>query len=84
MQVTSVMFVALEMAPLFNICFWQDEGEDSEAEVDEDGEEEEKITRNWSVLKSTPDLRKSKVCTYTFAYKPHAFCPNSQRDMIIA
>ncbi|PQM42886.1 protein PLASTID TRANSCRIPTIONALLY ACTIVE 12 isoform X1 [Prunus yedoensis var. nudiflora] len=34
-----------------------DEGEDSEAEVDEQGE---KITRNWSVLKTTPGLTKSK------------------------
>lgn len=34
-------------------------GEDSEDEGDEDVEE--KITRNWSVLKSTPQLRKSKV-----------------------
>ncbi|GLT59903.1 hypothetical protein SLA2020_326970 [Shorea laevis] len=33
-----------------------DEEEDSEA----DSEEEKKITRNWSVLKSTPELRKSK------------------------
>ncbi|XP_056175688.1 protein PLASTID TRANSCRIPTIONALLY ACTIVE 12, chloroplastic isoform X2 [Syzygium oleosum] len=34
-----------------------DEGEDSEIEGEE---EREKITRNWSVLKSTPELRKSK------------------------
>lgn len=34
-----------------------DEGEDSEAEVDEQGE---KITRNWSILKTTPGLTKSK------------------------
>ncbi|KAM1864563.1 hypothetical protein FF1_004640 [Malus domestica] len=34
-----------------------DEGEDSETEVDEQGE---KITRNWSVLKTTPELTKSK------------------------
>ncbi|KAL6991565.1 Protein PLASTID TRANSCRIPTIONALLY ACTIVE 12, chloroplastic [Sarracenia purpurea var. burkii] len=34
-----------------------DDGEDSEVEVDD---EEEKLTRNWSVLKSTPQLRKSK------------------------
>ncbi|XP_034213932.1 protein PLASTID TRANSCRIPTIONALLY ACTIVE 12, chloroplastic isoform X4 [Prunus dulcis] len=34
-----------------------DEGEDSEAEVDEQGE---KITRNWSVMKTTPGLTKSK------------------------
>uniref|UniRef100_A0A5B6YZT3 Plastid transcriptionally active 12 n=1 Tax=Davidia involucrata TaxID=16924 RepID=A0A5B6YZT3_DAVIN len=32
-----------------------DEGEDSEVEG-----EEEKITRNWSILKSTPELRKSE------------------------
>ncbi|KAF5475089.1 hypothetical protein F2P56_006934 [Juglans regia] len=35
-----------------------DEGEDSDVEVEV--EEDEKITRNWSVLKSTPELRKSK------------------------
>ncbi|XP_068321800.1 protein PLASTID TRANSCRIPTIONALLY ACTIVE 12, chloroplastic-like isoform X2 [Pyrus communis] len=35
----------------------QDEGDDSETEVDEQGE---KITRNWSVLKTTPELIKSK------------------------
>ncbi|RXH98926.1 hypothetical protein DVH24_011251 [Malus domestica] len=35
----------------------EDEGEDSETEVDEQGE---KITRNWSVLKTTPELIKSK------------------------
>ncbi|XP_068321799.1 protein PLASTID TRANSCRIPTIONALLY ACTIVE 12, chloroplastic-like isoform X1 [Pyrus communis] len=34
-----------------------DEGDDSETEVDEQGE---KITRNWSVLKTTPELIKSK------------------------
>ncbi|XP_031281839.1 protein PLASTID TRANSCRIPTIONALLY ACTIVE 12, chloroplastic-like isoform X1 [Pistacia vera] len=36
----------------------EEEGEDSEAEGDE---EQEKISRNWSVLKSTPQLRKSKL-----------------------
>ncbi|XP_031281840.1 protein PLASTID TRANSCRIPTIONALLY ACTIVE 12, chloroplastic-like isoform X2 [Pistacia vera] len=36
----------------------EEEGEDSEAEGDE---EQEKISRNWSVLKSTPQLRKSKA-----------------------
>ncbi|XP_023003460.1 protein PLASTID TRANSCRIPTIONALLY ACTIVE 12, chloroplastic [Cucurbita maxima] len=35
-----------------------DDGEDSEVEGDE--EAEEKITRNWSVLKSSPHLNKSK------------------------
>ena len=34
-------------------------GDDSDDEVDDDVEE--KITRNWSVLKSTPQLKKSKV-----------------------
>ncbi|XP_030553327.2 protein PLASTID TRANSCRIPTIONALLY ACTIVE 12, chloroplastic isoform X2 [Rhodamnia argentea] len=34
-----------------------DEGEDSEIEGEQ---EQEKITRNWSVLKSTPELSKSK------------------------
>ncbi|XWS12315.1 hypothetical protein CRYUN_Cryun37aG0079200 [Craigia yunnanensis] len=38
------------------------ENEDEEEEDSEvDGEEEEKITRNWSVLKSTPQLQKSKA-----------------------
>lgn len=37
----------------------QDEGEDSEVEVDEDADE--KLPRNWSVLKSTPELQKTKV-----------------------
>lgn len=39
-----------------------DEEEESEDEVveAEDDEADEKITRNWSVLKSTPELRKSK------------------------
>lgn len=37
----------------------QDEGEDSEDEGD--NEADEKITRNWSVLKSNPELHKSKV-----------------------
>ncbi|CAA7400646.1 unnamed protein product [Spirodela intermedia] len=36
-----------------------DYGEDSEDEGDD--EAEEKITRNWSVLKSTPQLRKTKT-----------------------
>lgn len=35
----------------------KDEGEDSETEG---AGEEEKLTRNWSVMKSTPELRKSK------------------------
>ncbi|XP_074557719.1 protein PLASTID TRANSCRIPTIONALLY ACTIVE 12, chloroplastic isoform X2 [Curcuma longa] len=38
-----------------------DDDEESEGEEDkEDDEVEEEITRNWSVLKSTPQLRKSK------------------------
>lgn len=41
----------------------KDEGEDSEGEVDD---EEEKITRNWSVLKNTPQLRKSKVIVFIY------------------
>lgn len=41
--------------------------EAEEAEVD--GGDDEKISRNWSVLKSTPELRKSKVCMLTHAYK---------------
>lgn len=28
------------------------------------GDEDEKISRNWSVLKSTPQLRKSKVINF--------------------
>lgn len=39
-------------------------GQDEESEGEEDKEDdevEEEITRNWSVLKSTPQLRKSKV-----------------------
>jgi hypothetical protein len=42
------------------------EGEDSDVEVEV--EVEEKITRNWSVLKSNPELNKSKVILY--------FCPS--------
>ncbi|XP_050368636.1 protein PLASTID TRANSCRIPTIONALLY ACTIVE 12, chloroplastic [Argentina anserina] len=45
------------MAQAVDIGENDDEGEDSEAEVDEQGE---KITRNWSVLKSTPQLTKPK------------------------
>ncbi|KAJ0081322.1 hypothetical protein Patl1_11177 [Pistacia atlantica] len=51
----------------------EEEGEDSEAEGDE---EQEKISRNWSVLKSTPQLRKSKVILFlylvTFLFVPRA------------
>ncbi|KAM7524872.1 hypothetical protein LguiA_014774 [Lonicera macranthoides] len=42
------------MARAVDIGENDDEGENSEAE-------DEKITRNWSVLKSTPEIRKSKV-----------------------
>ena len=45
------------MARAVDIGENDDEGEDTEVEGDD---EEEKITRNWSVLKSTPQLRKSK------------------------
>lgn len=45
------------MAQAVDIGENDDEGEDSEVEVND---EEEKITRNWSVLKSTPELLKSK------------------------
>ncbi|KAK8584955.1 hypothetical protein V6N13_138897 [Hibiscus sabdariffa] len=38
-----------------------EDDEEEEGEVDGEGGEEEKITRNWSVLKSTPQLRKSKA-----------------------
>lgn len=46
------------MAQAVDIGENDDEGEDSDA--DGEDEVEEKITRNWSVLKSTPDLDKSK------------------------
>ncbi|KAI3455966.1 hypothetical protein Pfo_012629 [Paulownia fortunei] len=46
------------MARAVDIGENDDEGEDSEAEGDD--EEDEKVTRNWSVLKSNPELRKSK------------------------
>lgn len=45
------------MAQAVDIGENDDEGEDSEAEVND---QREKITRNWSVLKSTPQLNKSK------------------------
>ncbi|GMP73715.1 hypothetical protein CsSME_00031392 [Camellia sinensis var. sinensis] len=45
------------MAQAVDIGENDDEVDDSEVE---DADEEEKITRNWSVLKSTPQLRKSK------------------------
>ncbi|CAK9154951.1 unnamed protein product [Ilex paraguariensis] len=45
------------MARAVDIGENDDEGEDSEVDGDD---EDEKITRNWSVLKSTPELRKSK------------------------
>lgn len=49
------------MARAVDIGENDDEGEDSDAEGDGGVvEEDEKITRNWSVLKSTPELRKSK------------------------
>lgn len=50
-------------------CLQQDEGEDSD--VDGEDEVEEKITRNWSVLKTTPELRKSKVLSVLIH---HVFC----------
>lgn len=46
----------------FHAFLPQDEGEDSEVE----GDNEEKITRNWSVLKSNPELQKSKVIFLKF------------------
>lgn len=45
--------------PFLCEILWQDEGEDSETESD--NEEDEKISRNWSIYKSNPELRKSKV-----------------------
>jgi len=45
--------------PCFSL-FYQDE-EDSDVEEVEEGGEEEKLSDYWSVLKSTPELRKSKV-----------------------
>uniref|UniRef100_A0A7N0RE13 Plastid transcriptionally active 12 n=1 Tax=Kalanchoe fedtschenkoi TaxID=63787 RepID=A0A7N0RE13_KALFE len=46
------------MARAVDIGEDEDEGEDSDVEVDEDADG--KLPRNWSVLKSTPELRKSK------------------------
>ncbi|CAM8987976.1 hypothetical protein QQ045_007301 [Rhodiola kirilowii] len=46
------------MARAVDIGENEDEEEDSEVEVDEDADE--KLPRNWSVLKSTPELRKTK------------------------
>ncbi|KAK1369002.1 protein PLASTID TRANSCRIPTIONALLY ACTIVE 12 [Heracleum sosnowskyi] len=45
------------MAQAVDIGENDDEGDGSDAESSEEGE---KITRNWSVLKSTPELRKTK------------------------
>lgn len=44
------------MARAVDIGENDDEGEDSEV----DGDNEEKITRNWSILKSNPEVQKSK------------------------
>lgn len=52
-----------------HFSFYNQDEEDSDLDVEEGaGEEEgegegedEKLSRNWSVLKSTPQLRKSKV-----------------------
>lgn len=54
---------SLQVGYAFFSVFWrQDEGEDSEDEGAAAGEEDEKITRNWSIMKSNPpELRKSKV-----------------------
>lgn len=46
------------MARAVDIGENDDEGEDSETESD--NEEDEKISRNWSIYKSNPELRKSK------------------------
>ncbi|PIA25141.1 hypothetical protein AQUCO_12500035v1 [Aquilegia coerulea] len=46
------------MAKAVDIGEDEDEGEDSEVEGED--EVDEKLTRNWSVLKSTPELQKSK------------------------
>ncbi|GLT64199.1 hypothetical protein SLA2020_367070 [Shorea laevis] len=46
------------MAQAVDIGEDDDGGEDSDVEVEE--EAEEKIARNWSVLKSNPELSKSK------------------------
>ncbi|KAF5178671.1 Plastid transcriptionally active 12 protein, partial [Thalictrum thalictroides] len=46
------------MARAVDIGEDEDEGEDSEVEGED--EVDEKLTRNWSVLKSTPELQKSK------------------------
>lgn len=48
------------MAQAVDIGEKYEEGEDSDLDADAD-DEEEKITRNWSVLKSTPQLQKSKA-----------------------
>lgn len=42
----------------------KDEKVEESAVEDGDGDEDEKIARNWSVLKSTPQLRKSKVINF--------------------
>lgn len=57
------------MAQAVDIGENEDEGDDIEEE------EEEKITRNWSVLKSTPELRKSKP-------KPKKNDPMSLEDAV--
>lgn len=49
----------------FDASLSQDEGEESEIEAD-DGDEE-KILRNWSVLKSNQQLQRSKVINITFS-----------------
>lgn len=56
----TTVLVVLRMTFVSFEKYVQDDEEEEESE-DVGDEEEGKITRNWSVLKTTPQLRKSKV-----------------------
>ena len=54
-----LLFLFVDVSMLWDISepfMTQDEEEDAE-----EAEKDEKVARNWSVLKSTPELRNSKV-----------------------
>lgn len=80
-MISILLTILSNMTKLTSSLIAFQDGEDSEVEGDD--EAEEKITRNWSVLKSSPHLNKSKVINLHFVlifWSCRVGCYNSYVD----
>lgn len=57
---SSLLFLDVSCSETSPDIFWQDDEDDADVEKDD-----EKVPRNWSVLKETPELRTAKVKSHS-------------------